>query len=161
MRNLQQAGIKIATDAASTNCCSLTSVKTMVGYLLTTLATALGLLIVDLIVPGVDLANFPAAMVAAVVIGLINATVKPVLSLLSLPINFLTLGLFSLVVNGICFWFASVAVPGFVVAGPLAFLLGPVVLSFGSTLINNYFVERGVGPTLASGDRAIEKTVNE
>jgi putative membrane protein len=133
----------------------------MIGFLLTTLATALSLLIVDLIIPGVDLANFPAAMVAAVAIGLINATVKPVLSLLSLPINFLTLGLFALVINGICFWLAAVLVPGFFVSGPLAFLLGPVVLSSGSTLINNYFAERGIGNTLPSGDRAIEKALNE
>lgn len=133
----------------------------MIGFLLTTLATALSLLIADLIIPGVDLANFPAAIVAALAIGLINATVKPILSLLSLPINFLTLGLFSLVINGLCFWLAAVLVPGFYVSGVLAFLLGPVVLSSSSTLINNYFAERGIGNTLPSGDRSIEKALNE
>lgn len=132
----------------------------MVGFLLTTLATALSLLVVDLIVPGVDLANFPAAIIAALAIGLINGTVKPVLSFFSLPINFLTLGLFALVINGLCFWLAAVLVPGFYVSGLLAFFLGPVVLSFGSTLINNYFAERGIG-ALPSGDRALEKTVSE
>ncbi|MBD2073236.1 phage holin family protein [Phormidium sp. FACHB-592] len=117
----------------------------MVGSLLTVLATALSLLVVDLAVPGVDLATFPAALIAAVSIGLVNAFVKPVLSTLSLPLNFLTLGTFSLVVNGLCFWLASVLVSGFRVDGLLAFILGPVVLSLASTFLNRYFAERNVG----------------
>lgn len=117
----------------------------MVGSLLTVLATALSLLVVDLAVPGVDLATFPAALIAAVSIGLVNAFVKPVLSTLSLPLTFLTLGTFSLIVNGLCFWLASVLVPGFRVDGLLAFILGPVVLSLASTFLNRYFAERNVG----------------
>ena len=116
----------------------------IIGYLVTTLATALGLLIVDLAVPGVDIANFPAAMLAAVAVGGVNSTIRPVLSLLSLPINFLSLGLFSLVVNGFCFWLAALFVPGFTASGLLAFLLGPIVLSFASTFLNNYFAERKI-----------------
>jgi putative membrane protein len=117
----------------------------MLSFLLTTLTTALGLLVVDLVIPGVTIATFPAALVAAVSIGLVNGFVKPVLSLLSLPITFLTLGLFSLVVNGLCFWLASVFVPGFAVHGFLAFILGPVVLSFATTFLNKYFAEKGIG----------------
>lgn len=116
----------------------------IVGFFVTTIATALGLLIVDLAVPGVNIANFPAAMVAAVAVGAINSVVRPVLSLLSLPINFLSLGLFSFVVNGFCFWLASLFVPGFLVSGPLAFIFGPVVLSFATTFLNNYFDEKRV-----------------
>ncbi|MCY7277514.1 MAG: phage holin family protein, partial [Phormidesmis sp. CAN_BIN44] len=82
----------------------------MLGFFLTTLTTALSLLIVDLTVPGVDINTFPAALLAAISIGLVNAFVKPVLSLLSLPVTFVTLGLFSLVVNGVCFWLASLLV---------------------------------------------------
>jgi putative membrane protein len=111
----------------------------VIAYLVTTLATALGLLIVDLAVPGVNIASFPAALMAAVAIGVVNAVIRPMLSLLSLPINFLTLGLFSLIVNGFCFWLASLLVPGFLVNGPLAFVFGPVILSFASTFLNNYF----------------------
>lgn len=124
----------------------------IISYLVTTLATALGLLVVDLAVPGVDIANFPAAILAAVVVGGVNSTIRPVLSLLSLPINLLSLGLFSLVVNGLCFWLASLFVSGFTVSGLLAFILGPVVLSFASTFLNNYFAERKVGqsPSLPS-----------
>ncbi|GAA6620937.1 phage holin family protein [Scytonema sp. NUACC26] len=120
------------------------------GLFLTALATALSLLIVDLIVPGVNIANFPSAMIAAVAIGLINGSVKPVLSTLSLPLNFVTLGAFSLVVNGICFALAAFVVPGFSVHGIIAFLLGPVVLSFANTFINNYFVEKNL--SLKSGE---------
>jgi putative membrane protein len=114
----------------------------IIGYLATTLATALGLLIVDLAVPGVDIANFPSALLAAVAIGVVNSVIRPILSVLSLPINFLTLGLFSLIINGFCFWLTALFVPGFVVSGLLAFVLSPVVLSFSSTFLNNYFAEK-------------------
>lgn len=116
----------------------------MIGNILPALATALSLLIVDLIVPGVDIANFPAALIAAVVIGGVNGFVKPGLSLLSLPLTFLSLGAFSLVVNGICFSLAAFLVPGFTVHGIIAFILGPVVLSLASTFLNKYFAEKNV-----------------
>jgi putative membrane protein len=116
----------------------------MLTPFLTALATALSLLIVDLVVPDVDIANFPAAMIAALLIGLINGSVKPVLSALSLPLNFLSFGAFSLIVNGFCFWLAAALVPGFSVHGIIGFILAPVILSFANTLINNYFVERNL-----------------
>lgn len=121
----------------------------VVGYLVTTLATALGLLVVDLVVPNVDIANFPAALLAAVAVGGVNSTIRPVLSVLSLPINFLSLGLFSLVINGFCFWLAALFVPGFGVHGLLAFILGPVILSLASTFLNNYFAEKKLGQSAA------------
>lgn len=114
----------------------------MLGAFFTLLATALSLLVVDIVVPGVNLANFPAAMIAAVAIGAVNSSVNPVLSALSMPLNFLSLGAFSLVVNGFCFWLASVFVPGFSVHGVLAFILGPVILSFVNTFLSKYFAER-------------------
>lgn len=123
----------------------------MIGSLLTLLATALSLLVVDIIFPGVDLANFPAALIAAVGIGIVNAGIKPVISLLSLPLNILSLGAFSLVVNGLCFWLASILVPGFRVAGLLAFIFAPILLSFVNTLLSNYFAERF--PSLTDGQQ--------
>jgi putative membrane protein len=110
--------------------------------LLTLLATALSLLVVDIIFPGVQLANFPAALIAAAAIGLVNSGVKPVISTLSLPLNFVTLGSFSLVVNGLCFWLASVLVPGFAVSGLIAFILAPVLLSGVNTVLSQYFGEK-------------------
>jgi putative membrane protein len=118
--------------------------KIMLGYLFVVLSTALSLLVVDIVLPGVNIASFPAALIAGVAIGLVNAFVKPILSLLTLPVNFLTLGLFSLVVNGICFSLAAAVTPGFSVHGILAFILGPVILSFASTFLNKYFAERTI-----------------
>lgn len=114
----------------------------MLGFVLTTIATALSLLVTDLAVPGVDVATFPAAIIAGLVLGLVNSTIKPVLATLSLPINLLTLGLFSLVVNGLCFWLASILVPGFGVHGLIAFIAGPIVLSLVNTFLSRYFAER-------------------
>lgn len=114
----------------------------MLVKLLTILATALSLLVVDIIFPGVDLANFPAAMVAALIIGIVNVGIKPIISILSLPATILTLGGFSLVVNGLCFWIASLFVPGFKVTGLLAFLFAPIVLSAVNTFLTNYFAEK-------------------
>jgi putative membrane protein len=119
----------------------------IIPYLVTILATALGLLVDDLVVPGIEIANFPAALLAAAAIGFVNATLRPILSLLSLPINFLSLGLFSLVVNGVCLWLAAILVPGFAIHGLLAFILGPVVLSLASSFLNNYFAEKKLGQT--------------
>ena len=102
----------------------------MLGILLPALVTALSLLVIDLVVPGVTLETIPAALLAAVSIGGVNAIIKPVIKLLSLPLTFITFGLFALVVNGFCFWLASVLVPGFHVYGLFGFIAGPIALVF-------------------------------
>lgn len=121
----------------------------MMGYLVTLLVTALGLLVVDTIVPGVDLANFPAAILAAIAIGLVNVLIRPTLSFLSLPLNFVTLGAFSFILNGLCLWLAALFVPGFSIHGLLAFLLSPVILTLSSTFLNQYFAEKSFGTSIA------------
>jgi putative membrane protein len=126
----------------------------MLGFFVTTLVTALSLLVVDLAVPGVGIATFPAAMAAAIALGLVNGSVKPILKVLSLPITFLTLGGFSLIVNGFCFWLASLVVPGFAVHGLLAFILGPVVLSVVNTFLTGYALDKGFEQKIAgAGDK--------
>jgi putative membrane protein len=88
---------------------------------------ALALLFVTQLVPGVAVRSFPTAFLAAIVIGLVNALLRPILEILSLPITFVTLGLFSLVLNALLFWLASKLVPGFTVSGfPAAFWGGLV-----------------------------------
>lgn len=114
----------------------------MIVTFFTWLATALSLLLVDLTVPGVDIATFPAALIAAIGIGFVNAIIKPILSQVSLPLNYLSLGAFSTVVNGLCFWLAAVLVPGFRVHGLLGAILGPIVLSFVNTFLSNYLAEK-------------------
>jgi putative membrane protein len=133
----------------------------MLGFFLTTLVTALSLLIVDLIVPGVNITSFPVALLAGVVIGFVNSFIRPVLSILSLPITILTLGLFALVVNGVCFWLASLLVPGFVVKGIVAIILGPIVLSFVSTLLNRYFNEKGFGLLGGGTEKSLDAEQNK
>ncbi|BAS59370.1 hypothetical protein NIES2135_11040 [Leptolyngbya boryana NIES-2135] len=114
----------------------------LMGYVLTILVTALSLLVVDIVLPGVNIESFAVAMIAGIVIGLINTFVKPILSLLTLPINLVTLGLFSIVINGICFTLAAALVPGFQAHGLISFLVAPVILSLASTFLNKYFAER-------------------
>lgn len=114
----------------------------MLTSLISGLVTALSLLVVDLVVPGVDLDTFAAALIAALSIAVVNTLIRPVIGFLSLPLTLVTFGLFSFVVNGICFWLASAFVPGFSVHGILGTILGPVVLTFVSTFLGNYFAQR-------------------
>lgn len=133
----------------------------MLGFFVTTLITALSILVVDLVVPGVGIATFPAALAAAVSLGIVNGSVKPVLKLLSLPITFLTLGAFSLVVNGLCFWLASVLVPGFSVSGLIGFILGPIVLSAVSTFLSGYFAKNDVESKIAGVSEKLKLNKSE
>lgn len=122
----------------------------MLGVLLPALVTAFSLLLLDVVLPGVTLHTIPAALMAAISIGAVNAVIKPVIKLLSLPLTFITFGLFALVVNGFCFWLASVLVPGFEVHGLIGFLVGPIALSFLSTTFGHYIAEsRGQLPEAA------------
>lgn len=95
--------------------------------LLRLILNALAVILVSYIVPGVQVDGFFTALVTAFVMGLINAVIRPILLVLSLPINILTLGLFTLVINALMFWLASALVPGFQVAGFGSALIGAIV----------------------------------
>ncbi len=97
------------------------------SLLLRLVLNALAVILVSYIVPGVQVNGFFTAFITAFVIGLINAVIRPILLVLSLPINILTLGLFTLVINALMFWLASALVPGFQVAGFGAALVGALV----------------------------------
>ncbi len=88
------------------------------------------------VVPGVSVKNFWAALIAALVIGLVNALVRPILLILTLPVNILTLGLFTLVINALMFWLASSIVRGFDVANFWAAFWGALVYWLVSWLVN-------------------------
>jgi putative membrane protein len=91
---------------------------------------ALALLAVAYFLPGIVVASFfPAAVVAALVLGLVNAFVRPLVKALTLPLTCLTLGLFSLVVNAALFWAVAAVVDGFAVEGALSALLGSLFYS--------------------------------
>ena len=85
----------------------------MINLLLKWVVTALSLMLVSSFLPGFVIASFYTALILAVVLGVLNLIVKPVLFVLTLPINFLTLGLFTLVINGGLIWFANTFVKGF------------------------------------------------
>jgi len=114
----------------------------MLSFFLTWIVAAVSLVITANIVPGMAVVSFPAAMLAAVVIGLVNAVVRPILTLMTLPLTIITLGLFLFVVNAISLslasWLASVFSIGFVVNGFWPALVGSIVLSFVSGLIGRF-----------------------
>jgi len=87
------------------------------------------------ILPGVWIESVPALLVAALVLGFINAILKPVLVILTFPITVLTLGIFYLILNALLFGLAAFVVPGFEVAGLGWALLGALILGFFSWLI--------------------------
>jgi len=86
---------------------------------------------------GIDIGGFGAALVASLVLGIINAVIRPVFLLFTLPLNFLTLGLFTFVVNGIMLKLTAVVVGGFEVRGILPAILGSVILSLVSWLLSS------------------------
>lgn len=89
------------------------------------------------VVPGVTVDTFwPTAVIAGVVFAIINAVVKPILNILTLPITIITLGLFTIVINAVLFWWVGQIVNGFDVSGWLASLLGGLVASIGAGIIN-------------------------
>lgn len=108
----------------------------MPNFLLTWLVTAGSLLITAQLVPGFVVNSFGAALLAAVVIGLVNAIVKPILIILTLPLTILTLGLFLFVVNAITIQLAGWLTPGFAVTGLLPALIGSIVLTLITSVIN-------------------------
>lgn len=87
------------------------------------------------IVPGFAFDTFGTAAIAALILGLVNAFVRPVLFILTLPLTIVTLGLFLFVINAIMLWLVGFLVPGFIVAGFLPALLASVVLTLVSTLL--------------------------
>lgn len=95
--------------------------------LLLWILNALALLAVTYLLPTIRVSGFGAALAAALALGFINTLVRPVLTLLTLPITVLTLGIFYLVLNGLLFWFASALIPGFEVRGLASAMVGAIL----------------------------------
>ncbi len=103
--------------------------------LLVWILNAVALLIVAYVLPGITVASFGSALIAALVLGLLNAVVKPLLILLTLPLTIVTLGLFLLVLNALVFWFAGSVLKGFQVDGFWWAVIGAIVYSIVSTAL--------------------------
>ena len=102
------------------------------------LLTALVLLIVAEYIPGITVDGFYPALVAAIVLRLLNLFVRPILVILTFPITIVTLGLFMFVINAALFWFAATFIDGFAVATFLHALLGSLIVSVASAAFNKY-----------------------
>lgn len=87
------------------------------------------------VVPGIVVSSFYIALIVAFIWGVISFTVKPILNILTLPINILTLGIFSLVLNGLLFWFIASFVQGFEVGGFIPAFLGAFVVAITSSIL--------------------------
>ena len=99
----------------------------MVKLICKWLLSASALLFVAYVYSGVEIRSFGSAMLAALVIGLLNAFVRPVLVVLTLPVTMLTLGLFLFVINALMFWAASALLDGFMVRNFVAALIGSIL----------------------------------
>ena len=105
------------------------------AFFIRCVTTALSLGVVSWILPGVTITSIPALIVGAVVLALVNTIVKPVLILLTLPLTFMTIGVFYFIVNGVAFSIAAWLVPGFIVSSFWWAILGAGLVGFVSMLV--------------------------
>lgn len=117
-------------------CCRHDHYNNYMRLFLNWIVSALAIFVSAYILPGVHVASITAAFVAAVVLGIINAIVKPVLILLSLPITILTLGLFTLVIDALLILLTSAIVPGFKIDSFLWAVLFSLVLSIVNSFLH-------------------------
>lgn len=104
--------------------------------LLVWLINAVALLAVPYLIPSISVDSFATALIAALVLGLVNTIIRPILVILTLPATLLTLGLFIFVINGLLFWFVGDLLRGFHVAGFWAGFFGSIVYSVISWLLS-------------------------
>jgi putative membrane protein len=101
----------------------------VVRFVVRLLVNAAAIYLVAAVVPGIDLRHVWAALVGALVLGLVNALVRPILVILTLPITLVTLGLFLFVLNALCLWLTAALVPGFEIRGFGPAFLGALLIS--------------------------------
>jgi putative membrane protein len=111
-------------------------------FLLRVILNGVAVFLAAQLIPGIGVSGFGAALVAGLVLGLINAIIRPVLILLTLPATLLSLGLFIFVVNAICLGLAAWLVPGFTISGFWAALFGAIVISVISWLLSALLIDK-------------------
>jgi len=99
---------------------------------------ALVIMALPYIVSGVSVSGFYPALIAALILGVLNLVVRPIISLLTLPVNMLTLGLFGLVINGALLWFVASFVQGFTIASFWSAFLGALLVSLVNWLVSKF-----------------------
>lgn len=113
------------------------------GFLIRVVINAIAIYFIAAILPGIEISGLLAALGAGLVLGLVNAVVRPILIVLTLPVTILTLGLFLLVLNGLCLWLVSLVVEGFEVSGFWAAVFGALLVSIVSWLLTTFVSDRG------------------
>lgn len=113
----------------------------MAGFIARLASGALGLALASSIVSGVHIEGTGTLVLAAFLLGFVNAVVRPILVLLTLPITVVTLGLFLLVVNGLMFWLVAWLLPAFTIDGFQSAFLGAIVVG-----ITGWFASWAIGP---------------
>ena len=105
------------------------------GFLVRVLVNILAIVLAAKLVRGIEVDGVLSAMAAGLLLGVVNAVVRPVLLVLTLPITLVTLGLFLLVLNGLCLWLVAAVVKGFHVSGFWPAVLGALVVSVMSWVV--------------------------
>jgi putative membrane protein len=113
------------------------------GFLIRALVNAVAIWLATEIVPGINAGSTVTVVVAALVLGVINAIVRPVLLVLTLPLTLVTLGLFLFVLNALCLWLTSAIVPGFDVRGFWPAFWAALLVSALSWAANGFVSDRG------------------
>ena len=113
------------------------------GFLLRVVVNALAIMLAASIGPGIRVDGVVPALIGGLLLGLVNDVVRPVLIILTLPITLVTLGLFLLVLNGLCFWLVASIVKGFYVAGFWSAFLGALIVSIVSWIMTALISDSG------------------
>jgi putative membrane protein len=108
----------------------------MKPFLARWLINAVAILLATYLIPGIEVSGPLAILAAAALLGVLNALIRPLFILLTLPINILTLGFFTLIINGLLLWMVSSLIKGFFIQGFWVAVLGALVISLFSWLIN-------------------------
>ena len=108
----------------------------MAAIVFTWIANSIAIYAVAYLMRGIDVASFSAALVAGAVLSLVNALVKPVVVLLTLPVTVVTLGLFYFVVTAFCLWLTALFSPGFMVSGFFTTIVASILISILSAIIH-------------------------
>ncbi|HKA58770.1 MAG TPA: phage holin family protein [Gemmatimonadales bacterium] len=110
----------------------------MIGFFIRLIVTALGLWVADVLMAGIEITGNRALVVSALMLGLVNAVIRPILIILTLPLTVVTLGFFILIVNGISLALVAWLVPGFQITGLFAATVGAIVVSLVSWVVSSF-----------------------
>ncbi len=113
------------------------------GLLLRWLILTVAIIIASYLLEGINISGFFSAFFAAAILGILNALFRPILILLTLPINILSLGLFTFIINALMLKMVSGVIPGFEVHGFWTAILGSLIISVISWLLNSFISDRG------------------